>query len=77
MSRKIQHNDSLVLGQGELFPKVDAGLYRVYNCDAFEWLESAETCSIHAVVTDPPYGLIVPQLPISSGLLSAGIQVYY
>ncbi len=26
--------------------------------DAFEWLETAEPASIHAVVTDPPYGLV-------------------
>jgi site-specific DNA-methyltransferase (adenine-specific) len=26
--------------------------------DCFEWLERREPCSIHAVVTDPPYGLI-------------------
>ena len=26
--------------------------------DAFAWLERAEECSIHAVVTDPPYGLL-------------------
>lgn len=26
--------------------------------DAFEWLEAAEPASIHAVVTDPPYGLV-------------------
>ena len=26
--------------------------------DAFEWLESAASESIHAVVTDPPYGLV-------------------
>ena len=26
--------------------------------DAFEWLAQRETSSIHAVVTDPPYGLI-------------------
>ena len=26
--------------------------------DAFEWLEQAEPNSIHAVVTDPPYGLV-------------------
>ena len=25
--------------------------------DAFDWLEKAEERSIHAVVTDPPYGL--------------------
>ena len=30
----------------------------IINADAFAWLEDAEPNSIHAVVTDPPYGLI-------------------
>ena len=33
-------------------------IYEINNCDAFAWLEEAESNSIHAVVTDPPYGLI-------------------
>jgi DNA modification methylase len=32
--------------------------YKVYCADAFEWLEKAPPRSIHAVVTDPPYGLV-------------------
>jgi site-specific DNA-methyltransferase (adenine-specific) len=32
--------------------------YSLYLCDAFEWLAHAEPCSIHAVVTDPPYGVL-------------------
>ncbi len=49
--------------QYELFPPagqhhdVDL-LYEIYNADAFEWLSSAPDNSIHAVVTDPPYGLV-------------------
>jgi DNA modification methylase len=34
------------------------GSYEVVQADAFEWLASAAPCSIHAVVTDPPYGLV-------------------
>ena len=33
-------------------------LYELHNVDAFTWLEEADECSIHAVVTDPPYGLV-------------------
>lgn len=33
-------------------------LYNIFNIDAFEWLEKAKENSIHAIVTDPPYGLI-------------------
>src|ERR1700681_787060 len=31
--------------------------YRIYLADAFAWLEAREENSIHAIVTDPPYGL--------------------
>jgi site-specific DNA-methyltransferase (adenine-specific) len=31
---------------------------KLYNADCFEWLGSQESNSIHAVVTDPPYGLV-------------------
>ncbi len=32
--------------------------FRIFLADAFDWLRRAEPNSIHAVVTDPPYGLI-------------------
>jgi DNA modification methylase len=32
--------------------------YTLLNTDCFDWLASREASSIHAVVTDPPYGLI-------------------
>jgi len=38
--------------------KQQIGRYDVLRVDAFEWLASAKPCSVHAVVTDPPYGLI-------------------
>ena len=31
---------------------------RLYQADALEWLSEQEKNSIHAVVTDPPYGLV-------------------
>jgi site-specific DNA-methyltransferase (adenine-specific) len=34
------------------------GSYQLLKTDAFRWLASAEPCSVHAVVTDPPYGLV-------------------
>jgi site-specific DNA-methyltransferase (adenine-specific) len=34
------------------------GLYSIARIDAFEWLDRAESDSLHAVVTDPPYGLV-------------------
>ena len=42
----------------DLNESVSLGEYRIVNADAFPWLETAEERSIHAVVTDPPYGLI-------------------
>jgi len=33
-------------------------LYALSNVDAFDWLENASENSVHAVVTDPPYGLV-------------------
>jgi hypothetical protein len=32
--------------------------YEIYNLDAFEWLERAPSHCVHAVVTDPPYGIV-------------------
>jgi DNA modification methylase len=31
--------------------------YALFNADAFAWMEKRERNSIHAIVTDPPYGL--------------------
>ncbi len=38
-------------------PKLDR-LYEIYNLDALEWLRGRAQNTIHAVVTDPPYGLL-------------------
>ncbi|MFB3812907.1 MAG: site-specific DNA-methyltransferase [Terriglobales bacterium] len=32
--------------------------YQIFHTDAFEWLRQAKPRSIHAVITDPPYGLV-------------------
>lgn len=58
-SHKLLKDDS----QLDLLPKPVSDrrykhLYEVYHADAFEWLATAPANSIHAVVTDPPYGLI-------------------
>lgn len=34
------------------------GKARLYQDDCFDWLERREENSIHAVITDPPYGLV-------------------
>lgn len=40
------------------FLAVCAGGAQVIPADCFDWLNQREPCSIHAVVTDPPYGLV-------------------
>src|SRR5712691_6983873 len=32
--------------------------YQIVHTNAFQWLQTAPMNSIHAVVTDPPYGLV-------------------
>ena len=41
----------------KLFPR-KFGRYRIFKDDSLEWLARVEPNSLHAVVTDPPYGLI-------------------
>ena len=39
-------------------PAIVSGKAVLYQEDCFEWLEHCRANSIHAVVTDPPYGLV-------------------
>jgi DNA modification methylase len=46
-------------GNLRLFPESQLDrLYEISRADAFEWLRQRDPNSIHAVVTDPPYGLL-------------------
>ena len=38
-------------------PTYTFGRSKLYHADCFDWLELQDETSIHAVVTDPPYGL--------------------
>src|SRR5438105_234807 len=38
-------------------PSHAVGQSVIVNTDCFEWMDKAPECSIHAVVTDPPYGV--------------------
>ncbi len=40
-----------------LIPSSTKPLYELVEADCFRWLEERESNSIHAIVTDPPYGL--------------------
>ncbi|WP_194289114.1 DNA-methyltransferase [Pseudomonas helleri] len=44
-------------GDGD-FTQAKIGQASLYRADCFDWLASQEPCSVHAVVTDPPYGLV-------------------
>jgi len=39
-------------------PAFETGGAKLYHADCFEWLSNQASASVHAVVTDPPYGLL-------------------
>lgn len=43
--------------QANMTEMTQTKLYSIHLADAFTWLEAREQNSIHAIVTDPPYGL--------------------
>ncbi len=45
------------LSQGRWKTPFSFGRATLYHSDCFDWLSQHDDCSIHAVVTDPPYGL--------------------
>jgi len=57
---KLKHGNGKVSetsGQYVARPTFSLGQATVFNDDCLEWLKLREEKSIHAVVTDPPYGL--------------------
>lgn len=52
-------------------PAICYGRARLYQADCFDWLEDRQDESIHAVVTDPPYGIheytVTQQAKLRSG----------
>ncbi len=45
------------LSQGRWKPPFSFGRATLHHADCFDWLSQRDDLSIHAVVTDPPYGL--------------------
>ena len=33
-------------------------MYQLFHADCFDWLRERQPCSLHAVCTDPPYGIL-------------------
>lgn len=53
------HTHVMTPAQAVGLPKPKAiGKAQLYHADCFDWLAQQEPASIHAVVTDPPYGLV-------------------
>lgn len=52
----------------KVFAEARLGKGRLVHADAFEWLKQCPANSIHAVVTDPPYGLVEYSDPQKSKL---------
>lgn len=50
--------DNHTVHRVSLTPAVQSGKATLYHADCFEWLAACPPNSIHAVVTDPPYGVI-------------------
>ena len=59
-SRRVRNTQpsSLFPDLGEPVRELAGRLYEIHHRDAFEWLAETVPNSVHAVVTDPPYGLI-------------------
>lgn len=49
---------TLPIGEKRDHPVIRHGLASLHHVDCFDWLRAQPSQSIHAVVTDPPYGLI-------------------
>lgn len=54
---KLSTTGAISLSAG-LFSEELQRSYDIHRVDAFEWLRKAGPQSIHAVITDPPYGLL-------------------
>ena len=56
---KPNGHDWVAIGRKlDLDPVVTIGKAKLYHADAFDWLASEPPSSLHACVTDPPYGLV-------------------
>lgn len=55
---RLRRSEADVLGKAELSPVVTCDHAKLFHADCYEWLKRRQSESIHAVVTDPPYGLL-------------------
>jgi len=58
VSRKVTNADDELVGQLALdYEQSRVGRSLILHADCFEWLGRIPENSIHAIVTDPPYGV--------------------
>ena len=57
-SAEATDQEASLFGGAETIGKKRFAPCEIRRVDAFDWLDKAEPNSIHAVVTDPPYGLL-------------------
>jgi len=55
---KVHNHTTATLFNSDKRSAQSPSLYEIHRVDAFAWLAKAKPDSIHAVVTDPPYGLL-------------------
>ncbi len=48
---------SAAIDQREIASRINSTRYSLYLGNCLEWMEARAANSIHAIVTDPPYGL--------------------
>lgn len=55
---RLQSSQIIKDAPAALMPKYILDRARLYHSSCFDWLKNCDPRSIHAIVTDPPYGLI-------------------
>lgn len=55
---RLRRPESNTVARVALTPAVSIAKAMLYHADCFEWLEAQADTSIHACVTDPPYGVV-------------------
>ncbi len=55
---RLKTNGAADVGKVAIEPAFAAGAAEFYHADCFDWLSNRRPASVHAVVTDPPYGLV-------------------
>ncbi len=55
---QLKENGQAYVAEREDKPVFCVGRARLYRADCFDWLAAREPNTVHACVTDPPYGLV-------------------